>query len=397
MPIVGGADGVLIYTQSEILRSALTVSLFLFMATIAWRAVSVRTRARSVSPVESADNSKGERLFILGVVMGIGYHICLISGWLEWAGSFFGVIRSIVTTFIIISCFLTGVTRAQGALRGVSWKIAVTAICALVVIAWSSLFLVNGLTYIIAFLFGYVIVARRIPWPGVAAVIVIGAILHAGKGEMREKYWIPGTNYGGISSVTQLPGLAAEWFGTGVQAIASGDVGQSALERASLLQVMLRVQSMTPDVIDYLNGETYALLPAILIPRFIESDKPASQIGMALLNVRYGVQTYEDADVTAIGWGLVAEAFANFGYAGIIGMGIALGIFCAVLAMWSANSEIVSFPTLWTIAAMMVLINIELDFIQLISTLVQSFVSVLVFTTLYRWLVIRQKAWTPSV
>jgi hypothetical protein len=150
------------------------------------------------------------------------------------------------------------------------------------------------------------------------------------------------------------------------------------------------VQSETPDRIDYLRGETYALLPAILVPRFIDPDKPASQVGMTLLNIHYGILTVEGAEVTAIGWGLVAEAYANFGYLGVIGIALILGAFCGALAVWSAHAEIVSLPALASIATMMALVSLEQDFIALFSTLYQSFIVVFIFYHAYRSLVIPQ-------
>jgi hypothetical protein len=385
-PMVSGSENISAYSPWEMLRSGLTVALFLFSATIVWRLMAGTRLPKFTFAVVHYDTSQVTRLILLGFVMGLVFHLALLSGWLSWLGSFFGVVRTLVTTFTTIACFLSGVARAQGILRGTSWRIVIIAVALIIAMAWSSLFLVGGMIYALALIFGYVIVARRLPWLAVGTLLVTVVILHAGKAEMRAKYWGPDTNYGGVSSAIQLPGLAAEWVGQGIKAIAFSEVEQSAFERTSLLQMILRVQAVTPESIDFLYGETYALLPAIMVPRFIESDKPASQAAMTLLNYRYGIQTLEESSVTAIGWGLVPEAYANFGYAGVIGIGLVMGFFCGWLAAWSARAEVVSLPTLFSIAAMMILINIEVDFIQIASTLIQVFVSVLVFTALYRWL-----------
>ena len=383
-PIISGYENTREYGPSEILLTAFTVALFLVTAAFAWRLIAGRVRPQQAVTPSHLNQSRIVPLLSLGLLVGVTFHLATISGWLEGAGSYFGLMRSISVTFVTVACFLTGVARAEGLLRGGKWALSTVGVAVLIALSWSSLFLVGGIVYAMAVLFGYVITARRIPWLVTAAAIATVTVLHAGKAEMRDEYWGAGTNSGGISSVAQLPGLAAEWVAKGVTAIATGSVQQSAIDRTALLQMLLRVQNETPDRIDFLMGKTYALLPAIILPRFLESDKPASQAGMDLLNIRYGILSAEDVTATAIGWGLVAEAYANFGYYGVIGMALLFGLFCGWLQYWSANAATMSLPTLMSIAAMMTLINVELDFIQIVSTLFQSSVSVLIFFAAYR-------------
>jgi hypothetical protein len=117
---------------------------------------------------------------------------------------------------------------------------------------------------------------------------------------------------------------------------------------------------------------------------------------MDLLNIHYGLLTAEDAAATAIGWGLVAEAYANFGYLGVIGIALILGALCGEFQSWSRNATIMSLPTLTSIALMMTLINVELDFIQVCSILLQSIASVLIFLAALRWFAIRRSPHTRS-
>jgi hypothetical protein len=50
-----------------------------------------------------------------------------------------------------------------------------------------------------------------------------------------------------------------------------------------------------------------------------------------MLTVNYGLQTIEQTASTSIGWGLLPEAYANFGYIGIAGLAVALAIFYALI------------------------------------------------------------------
>ena len=386
-PLLSGGENTQAYTLWEIARAGITVALFLVTATVAWRLIAGTVRARHAIATEQADPSRAVGFMLAGLLVGVVFHAGVILGWLEGIGTLFGLVRSIAVTFVTVACFLIGVTRAQGVLRGPAWAASLAGLGLLTALSWSSLFLVGGMIYLLAAGLGFVLVSKRIPVLAFGVLFVVVAVLHAGKGEMRERYWISGSNSADISAM-QVPGLLVDWVGVGIHAISTGELGQSVVDRASLIQMILRAQVETPDRVDFLMGETYALLPSILVPRFIDSDKPASQVGMDLLNIRYGVLTVEGVASTAIGWGLIAEAYANFGYYGVIGIALALGVFCGALFIWSARADIVSIPTLASIAAMMGLINLEADFIQLFSSLLQSFVAVLVFSALYRWFAI---------
>ena len=158
------------------------------------------------------------------------------------------------------------------------------------------------------------------------------------------------------------------------------------------MHMVLLAQSKTPDSIDYLGGATYALLPNILVPRFIDSDKPISGAGMELINIHYGIFTSAAEALTSIGWGLVAEAYSNYGYPCVIGIALILGVLLGALHNWSTSAALISMPTLLSIAAMMALINVELDFIQICSIILQSFAAVLIFHTAFRSFAISQNA-----
>jgi hypothetical protein len=390
IPVVSGNENIAPYSSEQVMSAAITVALYLGCATAAWALLAQRGSRRAFDPGHGY-RANVVRLIFIGLGVGLGFQIALLSGLMGSVGSFFGVLRTVALISCTIACFLAGVMRAELTLRGPAFVAAIIGIGANILFAWASLFLVGGVIFTLAYAFGYVIVSRRIPWLGLLAAIVVVGILHSGKGEMRARYWYEDTNYGSAVSVLQIPAFLAEWVGVGIRTIAEGEVANSALERASMMQMLLIAEDRTPDSVDYLRGATYAMLPSILVPRFIDSDKPASQVGMDMLNVRYGLLTVEGASVTAIGWGLVAEAYANFGYWGVAAVGAAIGLLCGALAWWSADKEVVSVPTLMSIATMMTLINVEVDFIQVVSAILQALGAVVIFLLLYGWLVIRQQ------
>jgi hypothetical protein len=278
-----------------------------------------------------------------------------------------------------VSCFLLGHAAARRYIRGGRLAAAVSLLAAIVVLSWSTLFLAEGTIYVLAAMFGYVVTSRRIPWTTFAIVGAIVTVLHAGKGEIRQRYWDANTNTVGGMSVTHVPVIMADWAITGFETIASGNDYSVAIDRASLLRLLMQVERLAPDYVPYVDGETYSYLPYMLVPRFIQEDKLFSQASMTLLNIRFGFQTAQSASVTAIGWGLIAEAYANYGNIAAVLVGMFIGFFTGLLTRWSDGAAILSAPTLVTIAAMLILVNAEADFSYLFTNLFQGCAAILIF------------------
>jgi hypothetical protein len=392
-PILSNYDVALAYTPWEIMRAALTVVLFLCTATVSWILIVRKTRLKDDIASDTFENERLIRLLLIGIWVGVAFALASLSGFLGWLGPFHGLARAITGTLATVACFLSGVARGQGILGGKAWAAAIGGLGLLVLLSMSNLFLVGSILYLLAMLFGYVLVTKRIPWFVIGTIFVAVTILHAGKPEMRAKYWETGS---AASSAANLPGLVAEWIGEGIYAISSGSDYQSPLERTGLMHMVLLAQSKTPDSIDYLRGATYALLPDILVPRFIDSAKPISGVGMELINIHYGIFSGQDEAFTSIGWGLVAEAYANYGYPCVVGIALILGFLSGALHNWSAGATVISMPTLLSIATIMALINVELDFIQICSLILQSFAAVLIFHTAIRSLASNRNVPTRS-
>src|SRR4029077_14865218 len=121
------------------------------------------------------------------------------------------------------------------------------------------------------------------------------------------------------------------------------------IERASLMQLLLYVQLMTPDQVPYMDGETYAIVPEGLVPRIFDPGKPASHEGTYLLNIHYGFQTREATATTTIGFGLLNEAYANFGYAGVLLLSLVLGVYYGGVSRWAQVAPVLSLRSLFAI------------------------------------------------
>jgi len=120
----------------------------------------------------------------------------------------------------------------------------------------------------------------------------------------------------------------------------------------------------------------------MLVPRFLDPDKTVSQAALNLLSIRYGLQTLESIARTTIGWGLVSEAYANFGYWAVIAVGALFGVICGALMRLSVGAPPNSLPMFITIAATLVLLNVEADLSYLLTTLAQTLGAILIVAAL---------------
>jgi hypothetical protein len=371
------------YGSDELIQAGTAVAAFLVAASMASWPFQRRSDGRFslFNQSQIADLQLAPIVFV-GLCAGIVFHLAVVADSLAWLGSSFGLLRSVVLTLASISCYLLGHTRALGLLAGPAWAFAFGGLLLLILLALSNLFLVGGLMYCLAAFLGYVITAKRIPWLGLGTAFAMLAVLHAGKFELRNTYWANGVSEGREISVGQIPSVMVDWFAAGVDALWSGGAESDVLERASLLHMLVLVQRATPDYIPYLEGETYALLPSMLVPRFVDPEKTVSQAGLNLLSIRYGLQTLESVARTTIGWGLVSEAYANFGYSAVIMVGALFGAICGALMRLSVGAPANSLPMFITIAATLVLLNVEADFAYLLTSLVQTLAAILIVAAL---------------
>src|SRR5207302_357581 len=86
----------MLYTPSEILRAAVTVTVFLVAATLVAQLVlgAGARRARGAA-ADFAPRTPVVRLLFGGIGIGLGFHVMVMSGWLSGIGAYFGVVRSV--------------------------------------------------------------------------------------------------------------------------------------------------------------------------------------------------------------------------------------------------------------------------------------------------------------
>ncbi len=216
--------------------------------------------------------------------------------------------------------FLQSRRWGQDELKKREKVIFVLLLAAQVYIACSALLLVGAISTLLLALLGYFSASKRIPWLVIVIVFPIISLMHLGEPTMREKYWNPDVDVP-TPSLTELPAFYLEWFNDGLDLRAQKKVSanEKLLERSSLLHLLCLVISESPDPRPFLGGETYFQTFELLIPRFLwdgfaDSSKPQGNVSTGTLAVYYGLLHESDTVKTTIGFGLLTEAYANFGY-----------------------------------------------------------------------------------
>jgi len=302
-------------------------------------------------------------------------------------GQFEGTYHAIFTGLGIVSIFLQFRRWGAGGLATAE-KIIISANLAVqIILLFSGLYLIQGMSFFILGMIGYVTASRRVPIVAIVAAVAVTAVLHNGKSAMREQYWEQDQP---APRLTDLPAFFTQWVRFGLastqqEAKKNRSLTANLVERASLFQMLCLVINRVPDHEPYLYGESYIDIPAVLVPRFVWPDKPSSLQANVRLALYFGLVDEDSALKVSIAFGQLAESYVNFGLVGLglfgaaIGVGYkfvctlstgasqlsAIGLFVILLTAWSFQNEMVAATWVSSLfQASVVVLGIPLGFRQ---------------------------------
>lgn len=262
----------------------------------------------------------------------------------EWTGT----LRAIFFGVGIVSLFIQGRMWGSGTLPTALKVLFWFNLLAQTVLTFSTLVLINGLSLLITAGVGYFSTSRRLPWIPFLALVPIIAVLHNGKAEMRYIYW---SNKSLTVTLTQLPAYFTQWVEFGLNPTANErgnekekdeNLAQGLMQRASLYHIVCIAVETMPERSPFLLGESYTMLPAQLVPRMLWPNKPSPQASVRLLAIHFGIQSEEATEGTSIGFGMLAEAYANFGYFCVCLLGFVLSWLFRRLALATTHCATLS-------------------------------------------------------
>lgn len=374
VPLLNGHEQLAMYPPETVTKAAIGVLGYQIAAIVTYLTVRGRPgRARFWT--ESILTQKIEGYVSYGIVISTIY--MFVANFTRWIPpDLESVARAALNGVSILCTFITAQRWGRGELKNHERWIFGSMLTLQLLVMASTLLLVNSLTLVGIGLLGYLSAGRRIPWILISVLFVIFSVLHNGKSRMREIYWEPLERP--ELTVTSLPAYYAEWIDYGLNApVLEGgkQTGSSKLlQRSSLIHMLCMIVHYTPDHQPYLDGETYGYVLPQLIPRFAWPNKPRSHIGTYRLSTYYGLQDEEATQKTTIAFGLPAEAYANFGYLGLIVLGAAFGFVYSRLQHLGAHSPMFSLAGIMMVVLCAWSLNAELTMAAWVSSLFQALI-----------------------
>ena len=373
MPVLNEREQLANYSSEVITRAGLTVILYQLSAIITY--LSVRGQpGRSQFWRESIITSQIEKLIVYGLLTSTAY--IWISTFTTWVPrDLESVLRAVFYGVSTLCTFVTAQRWGRGEMTQTEKIVLLCTLIPQLIFMCVGLILITSISLLGIALLGYLSGGKRIPWLVIGVTFAIIAVLHTGKIRMREKYW---EQHLPAPTMSELPAYFSEWVEFGLQPT-SGDktVSQKMLERTSLMHILCLIVDYTPARQDYLYGKTYGHVLPQLIPRLFWPDKPRSHIATYELGIYYGLQQEEDNATTTIAFGLLTEAYANFGLAGAILLGVFWGYSLKKLQIWSTFSPMFSFAGLLMVLLTAWAFNAELTMAAWVSSLEQAVIVVL--------------------
>jgi hypothetical protein len=386
LPLIQDHPTLAAYADGDLVIAALTAAGFLALATLCWLKV-VRTAVAPPRRYWGLAPGRGSGIFQFCLLLACLFRVATLSGWFaSLSPSVYSLIRAVSLSLAVLASTILSYRLGRRELSSTQAAVFLVLLMVYLLATAAGLMLAPAVVTTLVAAGVFTIARGRVPLVPLAIAFVVFSVLHVGKGPMREAYWSKNRTL----QPWEYPEFFGRWVALGVTRLPDSlsaerktkEKSTSLLERASVVQMLLRVQSQSPGEKPFLYGRTYALIPELLIPRVLYSDKVRSHEGTYLLSIYYGLQTRQATNRTTIGFGLLAEAYANFGYPGVVGLALLLGAGLGWVTRWAMQTPLTSFRGLFSLVVLSLAIQTEHTAGVVVSSLFQAFVTLLAFSTL---------------
>lgn len=373
MPMLNAKEQLAGYAPEVITRAGIGVTLYQIAAIVTYLKVG-GLPGRTRFWLESIVTHNIEGLVVYGLVLSTAY--IWISTFTTWVPrDLESILRAVFYGIGILCTFVSTQRWGRGEMRPQEKAVLLCTLIPQLIFMSVGLILIGALSLIGIALLGYLSGGKRIPWLTLALVFAIVAVLHTGKTPMRTKYW---DNQLPQPTMTQLPAYFSEWITHGLEPSSEGkNASRKLLERTSLMHILCLIVDISPDRQDYLYGQSYSHVIPQFIPRLFWPEKPRSHVATYELAIYYGLQSEEDTVNTTIAFGMLTEAYANFGLFGAVLLGVFWGFWLKKLQIWSTFSPMFSFAGLLMVLLTAWAFSAELTMAAWVSSLQQAVIVVL--------------------
>ncbi len=296
------------------------------------------------------------------------------SGWLPRVGAMLNVFRSVVTASGSIGIVCVFFRWGRNQLSPVEILFAGAGLTLGLILSFASGFLNGGAEIMGAALLAFTLGRKRLPVAALLAGAGILGFLQLGKGEFRNTYWADEENFSsrpvGLSE-SYVTWLKASWHGLTRKGL-NPEEKQGLLTRTSLIQFLAVAMENSPEQKPFLEGQTYLMLPELLVPRIFWPEKPRGTLPTETLGIYYGIQNEEGADYTGIAVGPLVEGWANFGWVGLALAGAFFGVLFGLPARLSRGLTPVHVG--WLLASVFLVYSLDMEHSipEIMSSLLQA-------------------------
>jgi hypothetical protein len=222
---------------------------------------------------------------------------------------------------------------------------------------------------------------RKLPWPIITVVACLILFLQPGKATIRREMSRGEVGAGLTDAVKRWVDVSTSGWDDVFAGRAPLDEQLSATSsRSSLLTMTGLILDKTPETVPYQLGTSYPLLIKNLIPRVLWPDKPSVNLANQFFQVEYGLTDRQDLTSVSIACGFEAEGYMNFGWVGILGVGLLVGSILGIyeLAFFSAESSLTAIAV--GLALLPGFLTIESQLVQYLGGVLQlAFAAAIVF------------------
>jgi hypothetical protein len=351
LPIHRGSKILDHFSPETEVKALLCLIAFLLTITAVWHQMCNNP---GVAPqqcrIMKVDGSTG--ILVMFLVLGMLFQIAGVVFY-QFSGGLFALIRGYTGSAAMLATFIFAYRLGLGTLSPALKALLFGVVGLLIVSEAASFILAGALVRLAVIGAGYTLGSQKIPWESAIVAIGLLAVLHAGKGDMRATYW-QGVQGSQKFGVLDYPAVFAEWLGAGMKVLSTGKSKEdekvdSAAERGAMIQVFFRILEWTPERKPFLQGETYKGIPALLVPRILYKEKGIAHMGNWILAYHYEFLTAEELGRTSVGFDLLTEAYANYGYLGIGFLAVGIALFYGWVSRLSTGVPLLSTRFLFSV------------------------------------------------
>ncbi len=215
----------------------------------------------------------------------------------------------------------------------------------------------------------------------IAVLVVYILFFQVGKEEFRRRYWYSGNSASTVEKLTEWVSLSIQRWQAMYEHPSQEQfhyLAAASISRVSLVPLVAMVAQRTPEVVPYQHGKLYSYMLITLIPRFIWPEKPTFNEANQFFQLSYGFARARDLEYTSMAVGIMAEAYINFGWPGIVGMMFLMGVFLQAFQSFFLARTSPAVLSAIGISLLPALLSVESQLVQYFGGMIQQVATVYV-------------------